>query len=86
MTERKVMVVLLELLARGVLCEEQLGEALKLWIERGWGVEPVEGYSLQAGGKDPTQEGVIFSMDHHFVLILMEMLYRVALTGVALKV
>ena len=65
------MVVLLELLARGVLCEE-LGEALGVIDQARWkGVEPVGGCSLQAGGEDPTR--VISSMDHYIVLILAEM-------------
>ena len=41
--------------------------------------------SPQAGGEDPTQNRVIFGMDHHLVLILAEVLNRIALTGVAIK-
>jgi len=71
------MVVLLELLTGGVLCEEQFGEALEVVNRARWkGVEPVGGYSLQAEGEDPAQNGVISSMDHYLVLILAEMLHR----------
>ena len=40
---------------------------------------------LQAEGEDPTQDGVISRMNHHLVLILTEVLDRIALTGVAIK-
>ena len=43
------------------------------------------GYSLQVGGGDPAQDVVISCMDYHFVLILTEVLDRVAMTGVAVK-
>ena len=40
---------------------------------------------LQAGREDPTQDGVVSSMDHHLVLILTEGLDWVALTRVAIE-
>jgi len=54
----EVMVVLLDLLVRGVLREEQHDEILE-FMDRSWRrrVEPIRGYSLQAGREDPTQDG-----------------------------
>jgi len=71
------MVVLLELLAGGVLSQEQLGEILKA-VNWAWqkGVEPI-------GGEDSTQDGVISGMNHYLVLTLAEVLYTP--TGVAIK-
>jgi len=48
-------------------------------------VEPISGYSLQAGGEDPAQDGVVSAMDHYLVLILTEMLDQITLIGVAIK-
>jgi len=78
------MVVLLELMAGGILREEQLGEILKA-VDRVWRkrVEPIKGYSLQAGGEDPVQNGVVSYMNHHIVLILAEVLDLVALIRVS---
>ena len=66
--------------------EEQLGEILKV-ADRSWWkrVELIGGYSLQVRGKDPPQAGVISRMNHHLVLILAEMLDRVALTRLTVK-
>ena len=82
---KEVVVVLLELRAGGVLREEQLGEILKLWIDHGRREKPIKGYSLQAGGEDPTQDGVIPSIDYYLVLILTEILNRIARTIVVVK-
>ena len=49
------------------------------------GVRLVRGYPLQIGGKDSAQDGVISKMDHHLVLILEEVLNRIALIRVAIK-
>ena len=58
----------------------------KPWFERGRkGVEPVGGYPPQVEGEDAAQDGVISEMDHHLVLILMEVLNWIVLTGVAIK-
>ena len=57
----------------------------KLWIDLGGRVEPIRGYSLQAGGKDLAQDGVISDIDHHLVHILAEVLKWVTLTRVAIK-
>ena len=58
--------------------------SLKLRIYLG-GRKPIGGYFLQAGGEDQAQDEVISGMDHHLVLILAEVLDRVALIGVAIK-
>jgi len=82
-----MIVVLLELLAGGVLREEQLGEILKI-VDRVWQkrVEPIRCYFLQARGKTPAQNGVVSGIDHDLVLIVTEVLDRVALTEVTSKV
>jgi len=38
------------------------------------GVELVVGYPFQDGGEDLAQDGVASGMDHHLVLVLMEVL------------
>jgi len=38
---------------------------------------------LRLEGEDLAQDGVIFRMDHHLVLILVEVLDQIAMTGVA---
>ena len=48
-------------------------------------VEPVEGYPFQVGGEDPAQHGVASEIDHHLVLILIEVLDWVALIRIAIK-
>jgi len=47
-----------ELLAKGVLREEQVGEILEI-VDRPWRkrVKPVRGYFFQSGEEDPTQDG-----------------------------
>jgi len=61
------------------LRDEQLGEILegmdRLWRKR---VEPIRDYSLQTDEKDPAQDGVAPGIDHHLVLILEEILDRIA--------
>jgi len=56
-------------------------------VDRSWWkrVELIGSYSLQTGGEDLAQDGVAPGIDRHLVLILVEMLDRVALTGVAVK-
>ena len=56
-------------------------------MDRSWRkkVEPIGGYSFQAGEEDPAQDEVIFGMDHHLVLILAEVLDQIALSGEAVK-
>jgi len=51
----KVEVILLKLLVRGVLREEQLGEILEV-IHRPWWkrVKLIRGYFLRVGREDPT--------------------------------
>ena len=84
--EKEMMVVMIELLAWGVLIKEQLGEILEV-TNRSWRkrVEPIRGYSLQARGEDPTQDRVIFGIDHHLIMILTEILDWVVLTELAVK-
>ena len=83
---KEVVIVLLELLTGKVLREEQLGEILEV-ADRSCRkrVELIESYSVQTGGEDPAQDGVASGIDHHLVLILAEMLNRIALVGVAVK-
>jgi len=78
-------VILLELLAGGVLQKKQLGEILEV-VDRlsRKRVKPVRGCFLQTEGEDPSQDGVIPSIDHHLVLIL-DMLNCIAQIGVAAK-
>jgi len=57
----------------------------KLWIERSGRSRTSRRLLPQAGGKDQAQDGVIFGIDHHLVLILAEVLNRIALTGIAIK-
>ena len=80
------MSILLKLLTGGVLREEQFSEILKA-VDRAWRkrVKLIGGCFFQAEGKDLTHDGVISGMNHHLVLILIEMLDQVALTGVAIK-
>jgi len=48
-------------------------------------VESVRNQSLQTGGEDPAEDGVASGIYHRLVLIMAEMLDRIALTGVAIK-
>ena len=57
----------------------------KLWIEHGGKEWNQQRLPPQAEGEDPTQDGIIFRMDHNLVLILREMLNQTALNRVAIK-
>jgi len=80
------MSILLKLLTRGVLREEQFSEILEA-VDRAWRkrVKLIGGYFFQAKGKDLTHDGVIFDMNHHLILILAKALDRVAHPEVAVK-
>ena len=80
------MVVMVELLVGRVLSKKQLSEIPGV-VDWAWrkGVELVGGYSLQVGGKNLVQDGVISEMDHHLILILAKVLNRTTLTGLPIK-
>jgi len=57
----------------------------KLWIDHSRRVKPIRSYSLKTGGKDPVQDRVALGIDYHFILILVEMLNLISLTGETIK-
>ena len=79
------MVVLLYFVTGGILGEKCLRYLFEVaegaWSKR---VEPVRGYTLQTGLEDPAHETIVGGVDRHHLLIVSEMLHRIAHSGVGI--
>ena len=80
------MTLLLGLLAGGILDEKCLSHLSEIVERARWQrVEPVRGHVFQAGRKGEAHDWIITGVDHHLVLKVAEILYRITYSGVVVE-